>query len=63
MASKTYTAQEMRKLADDFGADACGEIGEIIGREAACKQSVTNCNRLGNALAELAERLNKGEHK
>ena len=35
----------------EAGAEAaqiCGEIGEMIGREAACKQSVTNCNRLGN---------------
>lgn len=30
-------------------AQICGEIGEIIGREAACKQSVTDCNRFGNA--------------
>lgn len=33
-------------------AQICGEIGEMIGREAACKQSVTDCNHLGNA-AEL----------
>ena len=36
----------------EAGAEAaqiCGEIGEMIGREAACKQSVTNCNHFGNA--------------
>ena len=36
----------------EAGAEAaqiCGEIGEMIGREAAFNQSVTNCNRLGNA--------------
>ena len=35
-------------------AQVCGEIGEMVGREAACKQSVTDCNHLGNA-AELRE--------
>ena len=36
----------------EAGAEAaqiCGEIGEMIGREAACKQSVKNCNHFGNA--------------
>ena len=32
-------------------AQICGEIGEMIGREAACKESVTDCNHLGNAAA------------
>ena len=34
----------------------CGEIGEMIGREEVCKQSVTNCNRLGN-VAKMREAL------
>ena len=43
----------------EAGAEAaqiCGEIGEMVGREAACKQSVTNCNRLGN-VAKMREAL------
>ena len=38
----------------EAGAEAaqiCCEIGEMIGFEAACKESVTDCNRLGNAAA------------
>ena len=38
----------------EAGAEAaqiCGEIGEMIEFEAACKESVTDCNRLGNAAA------------
>lgn len=41
----------------EAGAEAaqiCGEIGEMIGREAACKQSVTNCNRLEEVIAALS---------
>ena len=36
----------------EAGAEAaqiCGEIGEMVVREASKNQSVTNCNRLGNA--------------
>ena len=43
----------------EAGAEAaqiCGEIGEMIGREEVCKQSVTNCNRLGN-VAKMREAL------
>ena len=43
----------------EAGAEAaqiCGEIGEMIGREASKNQSVTNCNRLGNA-AKMREAL------
>lgn len=43
----------------EAGAEAaqiCGEIGEMVGREASKKQSVTNCNRLGNA-ARMREAL------
>ena len=38
-------------------AQICGEIGEMVGREASKNQSVTNCNRLGNASK------NEGEYK
>ena len=53
---------EIREIADrieaahkrerEAGADAaqiCGKIGEMIGREAACKETVTDCHALGNA--------------
>ena len=43
----------------EAGAEAakiCGEIGEMIGREASKNQSVTKCNRLGNA-ARMREAL------
>ena len=36
-------------------AKICGEIGEMIGREAACKQSVTDCNHLGNTAKQHKE--------
>ena len=47
----------------EAGAEAaqiCGEIGEMIGREAACKQSVTNCNHFGNA-EKMREALEKAD--
>lgn len=43
----------------EAGAEAaqiCGEIGEMIGREASKNKSVTNCNRLGN-VAKMREAL------
>ena len=48
-----------RKL--EAGAEAaqiCGEIGEMIGREAAGKETVTDCNGLGNA-AKMREALER----
>ena len=47
----------------EAGAEAaqiCGEIGEMIGREEAKNQSVTKCNRLGNA-AKMREALEKAD--
>ena len=43
----------------EAGAEAaqiCGEIGEMIGREATDRQPVTDCNRVGNA-AKMREAL------
>ena len=42
-------AAEREREAGAEAAQIIGEIGEMVGREAACNQSVTNCNRLGNA--------------
>ena len=47
------------KRESETGAEAaqiCGEIGEMIGREAAGRQPVTDCNCLGNA-AKMREAL------
>ena len=49
-------AEKREREAGAEAAQICGEIGEMIGREAACKQSVTNCNRLGNE-AKMREAL------
>lgn len=59
---RDYGTDYLRALADNIeaamkrereaGADAaqiCGEIGEMIGRAAACRQTVTDCHVLGNA--------------
>ena len=49
----------------EVGAEAaqiCGEIGEMVGREASKNQSVTDCNRLGNA-AKMREALEKANEK
>ena len=51
-ANRIEAAMKREREAGSEAAKICGEIGEIIGREAACKQSVTDCNHLGNA-AEL----------
>ena len=40
----------------EAGAEAAQIIGEMVGREASKNQSVTNCNRLGNA-AKMREAL------
>ena len=51
-ADRIEAAAKREREAGAEAAQICGEIGEMIGREAACKQSVTDCNHLGNA-AEL----------
>ena len=48
MADIIDRVEEAHKREREAGAEAaqiCGEIGEMVGREAACNQSVTNCNR------------------
>ena len=53
---RIVSAEKREREAGAEAAQICGEIGEMVGREAACKQSVTNCNRLGNA-AKMRETL------
>ena len=59
MADIIDRVEEAHKREREAGAavaQICGEIGEMVGRESACKHSVTNCNRLGNA-AKMREAL------
>ena len=53
-------AHKSEREAGAEAAQICGEIGEMIGREAACKQSVTDCNRFGNA-AKMREALKRAD--
>ena len=54
-ADRIEAAAKREREAGAEAAQICGKIGEMIGREAACKQSVTDCNHLGNAAELLAE--------
>ena len=71
-SSLEWVGSKMRSYADrieaalkrerEAGAEAaqiCGEIGEMVGREAACRQPVTDCHGL-NAAAQAAEVGNDG---
>ena len=51
MANRIEAAAKREREAGAEAAQICGEIGELIGREAACKEKVTDCNHLGNAAA------------
>jgi len=65
MADIIDRVEEAHKREREAGAEAaqiCGEIGEMVGREAYKNQSVTNCNRLGNA-AKMREALEKANEK
>ena len=45
---RIVSAEKREREAGAEAVQICGEIGEMLGGEAACKQSVTNCNRVGN---------------
>ena len=67
MADIIDRVEESHKREREAGAEAgaeaaqiCGEIGEMVGREASKNQSVTKCNRLGNA-ARMREALEKAD--
>ena len=55
-ANRIEAAMKRERESGSEAAKICGEIGEMIGRETACKQSVTDCNHLGNA-AKMREAL------
>ena len=50
-ANRIEAAAKREREAGADAAQICGEIGEMIGMEAACKEKVADCNRLGNAAA------------
>ena len=55
--------EEAHKREREAGAEVaqiCGEIGEMVGREASKNQSVTNCNRVGNA-SKMRDALEKAD--
>lgn len=64
----TYYADRIvaaeKREAGAEAAQICGEIGDMVGREASKNQSVTNCNRLGNvakmreAMKQIYDRVN-----
>ena len=60
LADRIDAAWKREREAGAEAAQICGEIGEMVGREAACKHSVTNCNRFGNA-AKMREALEKAD--
>ena len=60
IADRIEAAHKREREAGEEAAQICGEIGEMIGREASCKQSVTNCNRLGN-VAKMREALKRAD--
>ena len=55
-ADRIEAAEKREREAGAEAAQICGKIGELIGREAACKEKVTDCNHLGNA-AKMREAL------
>ena len=60
LADRIEAAEKREREAGAEAAQICGEIGEIVGREASKNQSVTKCNRLGNA-ARMREALEKAD--
>ena len=49
VASIIEAAMKRERKAGAEAAQICGEVGEMIGRAAACRQPVTDCHVLGNA--------------
>lgn len=57
-ADRIEAAEKREREAGAEAVQICGEIGEMVGREAAGKETVTNCNRFGNA-AKMREAIVK----
>ena len=48
-ADRIEAAHKREREAGAEAAQICGEIGEMVGREASCKETVTDCHGLGDA--------------
>ena len=48
-ADRIEAAATREREAGAAAAQICGEIGEMVGRDAACRKTVTDCHVLGNA--------------
>ena len=59
-ADRIEAAWKREREAGAEAAQICGNIGEMIGREAACKETVTDCHGLGKAAA-MREALEKAD--
>ena len=55
-ARRIESSAKREREAGSEAAQICGEIGEMVGMEAACKEKVADCNRLGN-VAKMREAL------
>ena len=49
LADRIEAAAKREREAGAEAAQICGEIGEMVGRDAACHQPVTDCHRLNAA--------------
>ena len=54
IADRIEAAAKREREAGAEAAQICGEIGEMVGREAACHQPVTDCNGLNAAAMRSA---------
>ena len=61
-ADRIEAAAKREREAGAEAAQICGEIGEMVGREASKNHSVTDCNRFCNAAA-MREALEKANEK
>ena len=50
-ADRIEAAAKREREAGAESAQVCGEIGDMVGREAACHQPVTDCHGFGNSAA------------
>ena len=57
-ADRIEAAATREREAGAEAAQICGEVGEMVGRDAACRKTVTDCHGLGNAAA-MREALEK----
>ena len=63
IADRIEAAAKREREAGAEAAQICGEIGEIVGREAACRQPVTDCNALNAAaMREALEKVRRVLH-